>query len=69
MALPGHLSPAAWLTLGRGARLCDGLGLGTVLETAAVRAYDPVDGLGEVLQQVEPVGDLDRVRRTEPGAL
>jgi hypothetical protein len=29
----------------------------------------PLDGLGEVLPQVEPVGDLDRLRHPGPGAV
>jgi hypothetical protein len=67
--LPGHLGPAARLTLDRRARLRDGLGLGPILEAGAMGTHDPIDRLGEVLQQVETVGDLDRVRRPLPGAL
>jgi DNA invertase Pin-like site-specific DNA recombinase len=63
---PGHLGSAALLTIGRRARLGDRFGLGPVLEAAAVSTHDPVDGLGEVLQQVETVSDLDRLRRTKP---
>jgi hypothetical protein len=49
--------------------LRDGFGFGPVLEARAVGANDPVDGLGEVLQQVEPVGDLDRFRCAESSAV
>jgi hypothetical protein len=31
--------------------------------------FQRVDGLGEVLPQVEPVGDLDRLRCPGPGAV
>jgi hypothetical protein len=69
--LPGDLGAAALLTVtvGRRAGLRDGFGFGPVLEARAVGANDPVDGLGEVLQQVEPVGDLDRFRCAESSAV
>lgn len=35
----------------------------------AVLARDPVDGVGEVAEQMPPVSHLDRVRRTDAGTL
>ena len=54
--------PAAWPGPGGGlgARPC---------QAGAVRGDAPLDGLGEVLPQVEPVGDLDRLRCPGPGAV
>jgi len=58
--LPGRLRRG-------GRRLLVGSRRGTgFCQAGAVRGDAPLDGLGEVLLQVEPVGDLDRVRR--PGA-
>jgi hypothetical protein len=56
-----------WLRRGGRRRLVPGCGRGARLcQAGAVRGDAPLDGLGEVLPQVEPAGDLDRLGR--PGA-
>jgi hypothetical protein len=45
-----------------------GVGFGGA-QTASVTGHAPLDGFAQVLPQVEPVGDLHRVRRSGTGAL
>jgi hypothetical protein len=65
--LPGRLRPRCvhWLCGRRRLIFGDGRRPG-FRQAGQVRGDAPLDGLGEVLPQVEPVGDLDRVRC--PGA-
>ncbi|WP_271189788.1 hypothetical protein [Dactylosporangium matsuzakiense] len=69
VALPGQLCSAAFLGRGGWCRLRDGFMFRPVAQAFAVRADDPVDCLGEVVEQVESVSDLDGVRCAQPGAL
>jgi len=63
VGLPGGL----WFRQGRGLRVRGRRGRPG--QAGAVGGDALLDGLGEVLPQVEPVGDLDRVRRAGPGAV
>ena len=66
--LPGRFRLPLWPGYWRGRRgfwFSRGLGLRSG-QAGAVRGDAPFDRLGEVLPQVEPVSDLDRVRRPGP---
>ncbi|KOX18455.1 hypothetical protein ADK67_36780 [Saccharothrix sp. NRRL B-16348] len=66
--LPGQVGSASFGDGGRWRRLCDGVLFGLIPQAFAVGAHHFVHGVGQVVEQVKPVGDLDGLGSPESGS-